>query len=157
MEGFIMAIVGLSFLYGIEYIRNQKYFDIIPLTSFSDKTLLELITNMLNFHKETQGVKSIPKIKVADLSKEKSEYDDSRVEGLYVYNLKMIIIDVNHLKSRNRKLKDLARIVSHEWQHYVDHLNGITYDTVGVDMCENRATKFAVRGSRQIIKNLEFN
>lgn len=151
----LVIVFGSIFYFGSKYFVENHHIARIRLSDMKDDDVLDLINNMLNFHKETQGVSTIPKFKFADLSKEKSGYDDYPVNAFYVYKLKMILFDLNYMRSAGYNIKNLARIVSHEWQHYVDHLQGITYDTAGMEICEMRADKFEVVGMRDIIRNLE--
>lgn len=148
----VILICGPLYLILIYFDRNE-HLARLKLTDFLDSDHDGNIVNMINFLSEQYGVKP-PKYRRADLSKQTASYDKTiRLYGLYLTGQKMILIDVNHLKEIGFTMKKLAEVVAHEWQHYVDDLNGINYDTVGSDLCEARARKFEKKGSREIIRS----
>lgn len=155
MESIITIVVCLTFYYGLRWLERNGPFTMTKLRDMDNKDIDDFVKSMMNFLKETQGISKTPKYRFGDLSKQESAYEVERVYGIYDYNLKLIVLDVAGLKEFGASIKDLTYLFSHEWQHYIDHLNGITYDTVGVEMCESRAVKFGKKYSREICKNIE--
>lgn len=154
----LAAIIGGVFYFTLKYFVDNRHISGIKLTNITDQGIQELVESMVNFLNEVNGVNAKPpRVKIADLSSENVEYNPSgQAAAIYDYKLKMIFIDANYMRSLDNNIKTLARYVSHEWKHYSDHLEGITYNSAGVEICEERARSFEVRGMKSIVRNLEW-
>lgn len=153
----IVCFVSLPVYLLIRYFTTNSYISSIKLSDIEDDGVSEICDDMINLLMVITETKKKPKLKFGDLSKEITKYNNKRVHGLYVQHLKMIVLDLAYLRECKYTIKDLAELVSHEFQHFVDHMNNITYDTVGVELCESRARKFGKKGQREIVRNLTFS
>jgi hypothetical protein len=153
-ENILVIVVGLLILWVFRYLHTNQHLGRIKLDLMTDAGIQYTSKTMLEFLGEEYKQK-LPKLNFGDLSKHKAEYDIDLVFGVYVYDQKMIVLDIDALKKHGHNINYLAEIISHEWKHYVDHLLDITYETVGVEMCEQRAHRFAKEGRKLIMKNIE--
>ena len=154
---FIVCLVGLPLYFLIKYFATNSHISSIKLSDIQDDGVKEICDDMIKLLMFVTNTTQKPKLKFGVLSKEVNVYDGRRLHGAYYGHLKLIVIDLNHIKEENYSIKDLAELVSHEFQHFVDHLNNITYDTVGMEICESRARKFSKKGQREILSNLTFS
>lgn len=154
---FIVCLVGLPLYFLINYFTTNSHISSIKLSDIQDDGIKEICDDMIKLLMFVTNTTQKPKLKFGNLSKEVNVYDGRRLHGAYYGHLKLIVIDLKHIREENYTIKDLAELVSHEFQHFVDHLNNITYDTVGVELCESRARKFSKKGQREILNNLTFS
>ena len=151
----IVTIVCGGLYYFNRYFDMNLHLSGVKLNTMNRSDQEIMCKAMIEVLADEEGFDTLPKFKFANLSKIKAAYGDNmRLSGFYDYGLKMIMIDVDYLSECGDTVKDMANLISHEWQHYVDHLNGITYDTHGVEICEARANRFEKKGSRIICKSL---
>jgi hypothetical protein len=157
MEYVVLMLVCGVFYYGMRYLTQNRHISSIPLSDITDPGIQELAESMVSFLNEVYGVQSKPpRIKLANLSGEDIVYDpNEQPAAQYDYKLKMILLDPNYMRYLGNDIRTLSIYMSHEWKHYSDHLEGITYESVGWEVCEARANKFQKEGSRKILENLE--
>lgn len=154
---FIVCLVGLPLYFFINYFATNSHISSIKLSEIEDVGVKEICDDMIKLLMFVTDTTQKPKLKFGDLSKEVNVYDGRRIHGAYYGHLKLIVIDLKHIREENYSIKDLAELLSHEFQHFVDHLNNITYETVGMELCESRARKFEKKGRREIVSSLKFS
>ena len=153
----LVSVVGIFVYFVINYLTTNSHISSIKLSDIQDEGVKEICDDMIKLLMFVTDTTQKPKLKFGDLSKEVNEYDGRRLHGVYYGHLKLIVIDLKCIREDNYNIKDLAGLVSHEFQHFVDHLNNITYETVGMELCESRARKFERKGRREIVSSLKFS
>jgi len=153
----LVSVVGIFVYFVINHFATNSHISSIKLSDIQDEGVKEICDDMIKLLMFVTDTTQKPKLKFGDLSKEVNEYDGRRLHGVYYGHLKLIVIDLKCIREDNYNIKDLAELVSHEFQHFVDHLNNITYETVGMELCESRARKFGRKGRREIVSSLKFS
>lgn len=153
----ISNIIALSAIIigGLGWIAMENGFKlkITYLSDLSDIEVNNLISLVLNLSAKREGV-TTPKFKITDLSKHSNKKQNEHVLGLYTFHNKMIFIDVNRFIHRDADVNDIVKTIVHEFQHYVDDLNGLNEQNTVVELLEMRAEKAEKKYTNQIIKKI---
>jgi hypothetical protein len=146
----LMAIVigGLGTI-ALENGFKLKNTDVSDLSSVEVKKLISLT---LDVCAEREGVKS-PKFQITDLSKH-AKLQNEHVLGMYLCQTKMIFIDVERFIYRGDNIGNMVSTIVHEFQHYVDDLNGSNETNTVLDLLELRADNAEVKYLKKTIRRL---